>query len=84
VRDNARAIAFRSTCDLVPGGNPDNLPQVFLYLNVKPRDPLMSADVCKVTDGCCNEANGCYTAIQGSKLRPPKMGIRPDFGAVAP
>jgi hypothetical protein len=84
VKDNARAIAFRSTCDLIPGGNPNHVPQVFLYVNVKPQDPLMLASVCKVDEGCCNEATGCYREIRGSKIRPPKTGVRPDFGILTP
>jgi len=79
VRDNARAIAFRSTCDLIPGLNPNGVPQVFLYVNVKPNDPLASPTACKVADGCCNEANGCYHSLMGTKVRPDKIGIRPDW-----
>lgn len=69
MQDDATAVAFRSTCDLVPGNNPDGQQQVFLFFNVKRDDPILSPEVCRVEDGCCNEANGCYTPYLGKALR---------------
>jgi len=69
---DARALAFRSTCDLVPGSNPSGVPQVFLYREVKPGDPALSD--CRIEDGCCSEENGCFTRIMG---KMPKIPRRP-------
>lgn len=79
MRDTGRALAFRSTCDLVPGGNPSGVPQVFHYFEVHQSDPLFSAAGCKVEDGCCNEANGCYELIYSRKIKVPKSKLRPKW-----
>lgn len=67
---DGRALAFRSTCDLVPGNNPNGVPQVFLYREVKPDDPVLRD--CLVANGCCNEGNGCFTSIQGKLPKVPR------------
>jgi hypothetical protein len=69
-RDDQTAITFRSDCDLIPGGNPNNVPQVFLYREVKRNHPLSTASGCVIAAGCCNEANGCYEPIFGRKPKP--------------
>jgi hypothetical protein len=71
IQENGDAIAFISNCDLVPGRNPIGAPQLFLYFEVTGSDPWLSADKCKVAEGCCNVANGCYTPILGRQVRPP-------------
>ena len=68
ILDKGVTLAFRSTCDLIPGHNPAGVPQVFLYMQVTPDDPLATATACQVANGCCNEANGCYTVLEGRKL----------------
>jgi hypothetical protein len=80
LRDTGDAIAFRSTCDLV-GLNPGGLPQVFYYVLVESDDPLATAAGCDVAEGCCNEANGCYTLRFGSKVTPPRPAIHPDYSS---
>jgi hypothetical protein len=75
INDKGLNVAFRSTCDLVPGHNPNNVPQIFLYLQVKGTDPLAcfkGGCSCLVSEGCCNVANGCYRSIRGRALRVPK------------
>ena len=65
--DDGHTLAFRSTCDLIPGNNSSGLPQVFVYKEVTTDDPRATAAGCKVADGCCNEANGCYQVVFGVK-----------------
>jgi len=65
--DDGQTIAFRSTCDLIPGINPGGLPQVFVYKEVTPEDPRAGTAGCKVAEGCCNQANGCYHPVFGVK-----------------
>jgi hypothetical protein len=86
VRDNGTAVTFRSTCDLVPGNNTGGVPQVFLYTQVKGDDPLSTANGCKVSEGCCNEANGCFEVIRGRKPKPRKKDCldRPRSGCKLP
>lgn len=67
ILDKGVTLAFRSTCDLIPGLNPAGVPQVFLYMQVVPGDPLATAAACQVANGCCNEANGCYNVLEGRK-----------------
>jgi hypothetical protein len=57
---------------LIPGLNANHVPQVFLYKEVKKGDPLGTAGGCLVSNGCCNEANGCYDPIFGRKPKPRK------------
>lgn len=79
IRDTGDAIAFRSTCDLIPGHNPAGVPQVFYFVLVDPDDAISTASGCEVDDGCCNEANGCFTNLFGKKVSPPRSAIRPDY-----
>ena len=72
IQDNGTSIAFRSTCDLIPGNNPDGVPQIFLYKQVTDDDPLLAPGACLVSDGCCSEGNGCYHSIDGRAERVPK------------
>lgn len=65
IQDTGRSIAFRSTCDLIPGNNPNGVAQVFLYKQITKRDPLAAPGACLVSEGCCSEANGCYRSIDG-------------------
>jgi hypothetical protein len=78
VRDTGRSVAFRSTCDLIPGKNPNGIPQTFLYIDVKKKDPLNTTTGCLVTEGCCNQANGCYLGVVGAKFRLRPVMTRPD------
>ncbi len=68
IEDTGVSVAFRSTCDLISEGNPNQLPQVFLYTQVKPDDPLVGSG-CLVANGCCNEANGCFDRVEGKSLK---------------
>jgi hypothetical protein len=76
VRDDGTMIAFRSTCDLVPGSNPGGVEQVFFYTQVKSKStlactkPSVPCD-CQIASGCINEANG-LDLIRGRSLKPPK------------
>jgi hypothetical protein len=72
ILDKGITLAFRSTCDLIPGLNPMGVPQVFLYMQVPSGDALATSAACRVEEGCCNEANGCYTVLEGRKLRVSK------------
>ena len=72
IQDNGSGIAFISTCDLVPGNNPTGIPQVFFFRRVKSDDAVLHPGNCDVLDGCCDEANGCYTDLRGLASRPPK------------
>lgn len=84
LRDDGTAIAFRSTCDMV-GLNPGNVPQLFLYTRLRRGEPL-TGDDCRIEDGCCNEANGCYVRTAGAKLKPRKKDCvaRPRKGCDEP
>lgn len=73
VRDDGTALVFRSDCDLIAGRNPGGRQQVFLYREVFPDDPVAGAG-CLVVNGCCNEANGCYQPILGSKPQTRSKG----------
>jgi len=79
MRDLGDAIAFRSTCDLVPGHNPGGVAQVFHYVLVDRDDARATAGGCDVLDGCCNVANGCLSDLFGRKVDPPRAAIRPDY-----
>jgi hypothetical protein len=79
IRDTGDAIAFRSTCDLIPGHNPAGVPQVFYFVLVDPDEAISTAGGCELVDGCCNEANGCFVNLFGRKVAPPRSGIRPDY-----
>jgi hypothetical protein len=70
--DRGLNIAFRSTCDLIPGKNPNGVPQVFFYFQVKKDDPLATAAGCNVDDLCCNQANGCFKVIDAKAYKPNK------------
>ncbi len=77
-------VAFRSTCDIVPGQNASGVPQVFLYRKLKSRDPLLQAGTCRVEEGCCNVANGCFQELLGVQIKAPnrfcenrRRGCRP-------
>lgn len=72
--DDGRTLAFRSTCDLIPGLNANGVPQVFLYKEVEATDPRAGTAGCKTSEGCCNEANGCYHPIYGAKPNPRPKG----------
>src|SRR5262249_1095439 len=63
IRDQGDALTFRSTCDLVPGHNPNHVAQVFYYAQVMGDDPLVTAAGCQVANGCCNVANGCFVHL---------------------
>lgn len=65
-----RVIAFRSTCDLVPGHNPGGLPQLFLYSDVE-RDDTITLAACTLANGCCQEG-GCYTRVYGAMRDVPR------------
>jgi hypothetical protein len=79
MRDLGDAVAFRSTCDLIPGRNPNHVPQVFYYVQVKGDDPLYTTGGCQVANDCCNVANGCFVHLYGRKTEPDRVGIRPDY-----
>jgi hypothetical protein len=79
IRDTGDAIAFRSTCDLIPGHNPAGVPQVFYFVLVDPDDAISTSGGCEIVDGCCNEANGCFVNPFGKKVSPPRSGSRPDY-----
>jgi hypothetical protein len=72
IQDNGVSVAFVSTCDLIPGLNPNGVPQLFVFQQMKNTDPRMSADGCKAADGCCNVASGCYRQRLGAQIRPPR------------
>lgn len=71
IMENGDTVAFISTCDLVPGNNASGLPQLFVYEEVNPDEPLYSASSCQQSQGCCNQQNGCYQQILGRQIRPP-------------
>ncbi len=81
IRDNGFGLAFRSDCDLIPGGNPTGTPQVYHYFEIRKTDPLYTTAGCKIEDGCCNEANGCYEKIFSRKVKPPKSKQRPKWAS---
>jgi hypothetical protein len=72
ILDKGVTLAFRSTCDLIPGLNPAGVPQVFLYLQVPNGDPLATTSACQVSNGCCNVANGCFEVLEGPKTKMSK------------
>lgn len=72
IQESGDMLAFVSTCDLVPGGNPNGIEQVYFYQKVRDDDPLASAAGCRVASGCCNVANGCYQPARGRQVRPPR------------
>lgn len=81
LQDNGVSLAFRSTCDLIPGGNnPSGLPQIFMYLQLKRHHPLLEATACQTSAGCCNEANGCLTPLTGKKIKVRKKDTLAKLG----
>jgi hypothetical protein len=77
-RDDGTGIAFRSTCDLIPGHNSNSQQQVFLYRLLKGKEDLSckklpgSACPCLTAERCCNVENGCYVPYQGSVIKVDK------------
>jgi hypothetical protein len=71
----AEVIGFRSTCDLVPGHNPNARPQVFVYREVPKTDLAQLAD-CTLANACCHEST-CYERISGRIRKPPAPYRRP-------
>ncbi len=69
MNDDGLNVTFRSTCDLIPGLNPNGFRQVYLYAQVKEDDPLAGTIACQVSQGCCNEANGCYRKVEGKTTK---------------
>lgn len=69
ITGNGQGVAFLSTCDIIPGHNPGGQTQVFVYAELKRRDPRESASGCLLERGCCNPANGCYQPILGKSVR---------------
>lgn len=72
ITGNGKGVAFLSTCDLIPGHNPNGLGQVFVYTELKRHDPRQSAAGCVKEQGCCNPANGCYQPILGRAVPLPR------------
>lgn len=70
IKDDGRAIVFRSTCDLIPGRNPGARPQVFLWRLLRRDDPAYAA--CMADEDCCSEQDGCYRQVLGRQRRPPR------------
>ncbi len=64
-------ITWVSDCSLIGDENPGGVEQVFLWMKVSRTDPLVTAEACKIVDGCCNEANGCLTYLYGRMTRSP-------------
>jgi hypothetical protein len=69
MNDDGLNVTFRSTCELIPGLNPNGFRQVYLYAQVKEDDPLAGTVACQVSQGCCNEANGCYRKVEGKTTK---------------
>ncbi len=63
-----RSFAFRSSCDLIPGRNPNNVPQVFFY-TIEPEDDLLAPGGCLISEGCCSSQDGCFERIEGSQFK---------------
>jgi Tol biopolymer transport system component len=82
LRDDGTMIAFRSSCDLVPGGNPGGVQQVYYYVQVDGDSPLACERPdrygceCRIEDGCCNEANGCFALVGGRAMKPNKKNCQ--------
>ena len=72
VRDDGTAIAFRSTCDLIPGRNPGGVPQVFLYKEVKKGDPLGTAAGCSSPTTAATKPTAATSPVFGRKPKPRK------------
>ena len=52
---------------------------MYHYFEIRKTDPLYTTAGCKIEDGCCNEANGCYEKIFSRKVKPPKSKQRPKW-----
>ena len=73
IQDNGRSIAFTSTCDLVPGKNPNGVEQVFLWRRLKKGNPLLAAGACTPNgNSCCGEIDGCWVDLKGAAIKPPR------------
>ncbi len=72
IEDNGGGVAFRSTCDLIPGLNPNNIPQIFFRAQVQNDNPLLVPANCVQATGCCSEQNGCYERIEGRTFKVTK------------
>ena len=79
LQDNGNALAFISNCDLIPGSNPNGIEQLFFYDEKKKNHPLLSPANCKVSEGCCNIENGCYTLTFGAKQKVPRPNSGKNF-----
>jgi Tol biopolymer transport system component len=69
VQDTGQGIAFISTCDLIPGNNPNHVQQVFFYQETPRLDPRILPQNCKVAEGCCSVLNDCYQMRLGRQVR---------------
>ncbi len=76
LKDDGRRIAFLSTCDLVPGGNPTGQTQIYLWGLERQHSPLLDSGICEQVDGCCKytrqEGATCHTPIVSRKAKPPR------------
>jgi len=72
--DAGRRFAWRSSCDLVPGSNPNNLPQVFIWTLEKNNSTTLAT--CEQAAGCCSwqkrDPASCYEPVFGTKPKPPR------------
>jgi hypothetical protein len=75
LQDDGHRLAFLSTCDLVPGHNPNGLPQIFLWGIERSHSPLLLAGGCEQSQGCCKYTRSdgtCYTPIVAKKPKPAR------------
>lgn len=74
MRSDGTRIAFWSDCNLIPGSSPAGVRQVYLYQQVERGDPLETVEGCRISEGCCNEANNCLRIHQGKLPKVPRRG----------
>jgi hypothetical protein len=70
ILDDGNRVGFISTCDLIPGENPNGLPQIFLYALERGEYPLLTNGQCTQANGCCLGKRGeetCYTDLTARK-----------------
>ena len=73
--DDGKRLSFISTCDLIPGENPNHRQQIFLWSLERADSPLLLPGACQQSEGCCmdtKDATTCYHTLSGSKPKIPR------------
>jgi len=71
--DDGGRLGFLSSCDIISGGNPNGLTQVFLRHLERADYPLVANASCLQANGCCIYSRDLTTCHHPLKGRKPKI-----------